>query len=404
MARFVADPTFRPPDGRAPRRRRRGARVLPARDEVIRRARGADERRARARRARARRARARRARAARARAARESVARSVRSARAAPVRARARSARCQQVLAALEPGTAAVVVSHLFVHARTVVQLALRARGDATPIGVTDIPTAARLRAPLEYAADGPAGGAVVFSGRKPKALAASTNLTATGASTARPRVSGEGLDSESCRDEIGRNGTFEVRRSGPPPPTQVVGAAGAGAMSHAAAAAMAARARVLGSQKQVDLNVRRGEPVGRVLPDGGEASRHRTARREGAERREGARAAHQRHGDGGSAHVVRQHVPVHPHENRATPRVRQLHHPRDRTVRRERRRRRRVTSTRRTASRRGASASTTPSPTSRSSSSRSSACSRSSRRGATRRCTSSTRKKVTTTASTSSS
>ena len=84
-----------------------------------------------------------------------------------------------QVLAALEPGTAAVVVSHLFV-TRTVVQEALRARGDATPIGDIDIPTASVSC--IEYAADGPAGGAVVFSGRKPEALAASTN-DLTGAS-----------------------------------------------------------------------------------------------------------------------------------------------------------------------------------------------------------------------------
>ena len=83
------------------------------------------------------------------------------------------------MLAALEPGAAAVVVSHLFV-TRTVVQEALRARGDATPIGDIDIPTASVSC--IEYAADGPAGGAVVFSGRKPEALAASTN-DLTGAS-----------------------------------------------------------------------------------------------------------------------------------------------------------------------------------------------------------------------------
>mmetsp|Transcript_2014 Transcript_2014/g.3961 ORF Transcript_2014/g.3961 Transcript_2014/m.3961 type:complete len:186 (+) Transcript_2014:1-558(+) len=83
------------------------------------------------------------------------------------------------VLAALEPGAAAVVVSHLFV-TRTVVQAALRAQGDATAIGDIVIPTASISC--IEYEAEGPAGGRVVFCGRKPEALGASSN-DLTGAS-----------------------------------------------------------------------------------------------------------------------------------------------------------------------------------------------------------------------------
>jgi len=83
------------------------------------------------------------------------------------------------VLEAIEPGTAAVVVSHLFV-TRTVVQDALRACGDTTAIGDIAIPTASVSC--IEYAADGPTGGKVVFSGRKPEVLEASVN-DLTGAS-----------------------------------------------------------------------------------------------------------------------------------------------------------------------------------------------------------------------------
>lgn len=83
------------------------------------------------------------------------------------------------VLAAIQPGEAAVVVSHLFV-TRTVVQAALQAQGDTTAIGDITIPTASVSC--IEYAPDGPAGGSVVFSGRKPEALDASSN-DLTGAS-----------------------------------------------------------------------------------------------------------------------------------------------------------------------------------------------------------------------------
>ena len=53
-------------------------------------------------------------------------------------------------------------------------QAALRAQGDATAIGDIDIPTASVSC--IEYEADGPAGGRVLFCGRKPVALGASTN------------------------------------------------------------------------------------------------------------------------------------------------------------------------------------------------------------------------------------
>lgn len=77
------------------------------------------------------------------------------------------------VLAAIQPGTTAVVVSHLFV-TRTALQAALRASGDVTAIGDIVIPTASVSC--IEYAAGGSAGGTVVFSGRKPEALKASVN------------------------------------------------------------------------------------------------------------------------------------------------------------------------------------------------------------------------------------
>ena len=94
------------------------------------------------------------------------------------VAARVRTA-CDVVLANLEPGTTAVVVSHLFV-TRTAVLAALQAQGVATSIGDIAIPTASISC--VEYAAAGLADGAVVFSGRKPEALSASTN-DLTGAS-----------------------------------------------------------------------------------------------------------------------------------------------------------------------------------------------------------------------------
>ena len=85
-----------------------------------------------------------------------------------------------QVLTALEPGAAAVVVSHLFV-TRTVVHAALRAQGDAaTAIGDIVIPTASISC--IEYEPGGPVGGRVLFCGRKPEALGASSN-DLTGAS-----------------------------------------------------------------------------------------------------------------------------------------------------------------------------------------------------------------------------
>mmetsp|Transcript_44294 Transcript_44294/g.88514 ORF Transcript_44294/g.88514 Transcript_44294/m.88514 type:complete len:246 (-) Transcript_44294:107-844(-) len=83
------------------------------------------------------------------------------------------------VLEAIPHGATAVVVSHLFV-TRTVVHDALRAQGDMILIGDIDIPTASISC--IEYPADNPAGGKVLFSGRKPEALTASAN-DLTGAS-----------------------------------------------------------------------------------------------------------------------------------------------------------------------------------------------------------------------------